>query len=125
MPLFFLKKKYGEISGDFVSCFGHDPNRIYLEILKNDRNLMAKFQLEISPYFFSGKKVGLVKSLPGLGPLSATGPLTTEGMECHLSKHIWDGSAFGTAMVDPSAPIDPSQLTQVSVRSLTRFEWLI
>ena len=32
-----------------MSCFGHDPNRISLEILKNARNLMAKFQLEISP----------------------------------------------------------------------------
>ena len=49
-----------------MSCFGHDSNRFSLEILKKVDNLMAKFQLEISPYFFSGKKVALVKSLPGV-----------------------------------------------------------
>ena len=47
-----------------MSCFGRNPNRFYREILKNDRNLMTKIHLEISPYFFSGKKVALAKSLP-------------------------------------------------------------
>ena len=41
-----------------MSCFGYHSNQFSIETLKKYDNLMSNFQLEISPYFVSGKLIG-------------------------------------------------------------------
>ena len=46
-----------------MSCFEHNPNRIPLEILKNDHHLVVKFLLKISPYFFSDFRIPSLRGM--------------------------------------------------------------